>query len=56
MRLKILLGTCALLLAAGCAADVTAPSTSRTAQLRADGGTNTVGSGGYSDSTSTSPR
>ena len=37
MRLKILLGTCALLLAAACAAEVTAPSTSRAVHLRADG-------------------
>jgi len=55
MRLKALLGTCALLLAAACAADVTAPSTSRTVQLRADGN-GQFGSGGYTDSTSTPPR
>jgi hypothetical protein len=55
MRLKVLLGTCALLLAAACAADVTAPSTSRAAQIRAESGLPTMGSGGYTDSTSASP-
>lgn len=54
MRLKVLLGTCALLLAAACAADVTAPSTPRTPQTRADG-LPLMGSGGYTDSTSASP-
>jgi len=47
MRLKALLGLTALLLLAACTTDPTGPSTSHTpTELRADGGTNTVGSGG----------
>jgi hypothetical protein len=47
MRLKALLAIFTLLLAGACASDVTGPSTSRTPTVqRADGGTNTLGSGG----------
>ncbi|HYH80471.1 MAG TPA: hypothetical protein VEX86_11765 [Longimicrobium sp.] len=56
MRLKAMLGVCALLLVSACAADVTAPSTSRSpATYRADTGLPTMGSGGYTDSSSVAP-
>lgn len=47
MRLKALLAISALIFAAACTSDPTGPSTSRTPTVqRADGGTNTLGSGG----------
>ena len=55
MRLKVLLGTCALLLAAACATEVTAPSTSRAVHLRADGN-GQFGSGAHADTASTPPQ
>ncbi|HET7228841.1 MAG TPA: hypothetical protein VFJ16_02430 [Longimicrobium sp.] len=57
MRLKALLAISALLLAAACTADVTAPSTSRTPTVqRADGGLPIMGSGGFADTTAVPPR
>lgn len=47
MKFKALLALAALLLVTACTADPTGPSTSHTpTELRAEGGTNTVGSGG----------
>ena len=57
MRLKALLAISTLLLAAACASDVTAPSTSRTPTVqRADGGLPIMGSGGFADTTAVPPR